>query len=91
MSARVNFFTKQEDTTSAEVNAIAVDKEAITSRNGQSIVFRIDGDRATAVPVTTGRELGRLVEIISGLSQGDQVVLSPPGKMTTGQKIELSS
>lgn len=91
MSARVNFFV---DSSSAmqfgEAPVIVVPKEAITSRNDQRIVFRIDQDRVTAVPVQIGRELGSSTEILSGVAQGDQVVLSPPGKMQSGQKVEIS-
>jgi HlyD family secretion protein len=91
MSARVNFL---EHAATAESNAaamLAVPKDAVTTRDGNKVVFRIDGELVTSVPVTTGREIGRLIEISSGLSEGQRVVLSPPGKLTTGQKIELSS
>lgn len=91
MSARVNFFedsdTAQQDTFA---NVIAVSKGAITNRDNQKIVFRINGEFVKQVPITTGRELGKLVEIKSGLSQGDKIVLNPPGKMSDNEKIEIS-
>jgi hypothetical protein len=31
-----------------------------------------------------------MTEIISGVRACDKMVLSPPGKMTTGQKVEIS-
>jgi RND family efflux transporter MFP subunit len=91
MSARVNFFI--DSTVHAQNNAtpvVAVPKDAITTRDNQKIVFRIDGELVTAVPVQTGREFGSSTEILSGISQGDRVVLLPPGKMQSGQKIEIS-
>ncbi|MBK7143253.1 MAG: efflux RND transporter periplasmic adaptor subunit [bacterium] len=91
MSARVNFFLDTAAAASTTARILAVPKDAITDRDGQSVVFRIDGELVTMVPVETGRELGRMVEVISGLANGDRVVLTPPGKMSSGQKIEISS
>jgi RND family efflux transporter MFP subunit len=90
MSARIQFFTEDSTTKKSEAPVIVVPKDAITNRDGQKTVFRIDGDIVTAVSVETGRELGGDVEILSGLSSGDRVVLSPPGKMATGEKIAIS-
>lgn len=91
MSARVNFFLDTSAASAVNVSLLAIPKDAITTRDGQKVVFKIEGERVTQVSIETGRELGRMVEISSGLSTGDRVVLSPPGKMTTGQKIEVSS
>ncbi len=91
MSARVNFFLDSTAVNATNAKMLSIPKDAITNRDGQKIVFRIDGEIVTMVPVQTGRELGRMVEITSGLSSGDRVVLTPPGKLTTGQKIEISS
>jgi len=91
MSARVHFLINSgQPESSPETTALAIPKEAVTSRNGQKIVFRIDGQYVTAIPVETGRELGKTVEILSGLSAKEQVVLSPPGKMASGQKVEIT-
>ncbi len=91
MSARVHFLINNgQPESSPETTALAIPKEAVTSRNGQKIVFRIDGQYVTAIPVETGRELGKTVEILSGLSAKEQVVLSPPGKMASGQKVEIT-
>lgn len=89
MSARVNFFSDRPES-SELASAIAVHKDAITSRGSVKVVFRVSEGHAELVEVTTGRELGNLVEIIDGLRYNDQVVLSPPGKMEHGQKIEVT-
>lgn len=91
MSARVNFFLDSTSANTASARMLAIPKEAVTSRDNRKVVYRIDGEIVTEVTLQTGRELGRMVEVISGLSEGDRVVLSPPGKMTNGQKIEISS
>jgi RND family efflux transporter MFP subunit len=91
MSARVNFFSKTTDSVQIEQKPIVVvPKETITTRGEQKVVFKVEGNAVTAVPVRVGRELGNMTEIISGVRAGDKLVLSPPGKMTTGQKVEIS-
>ncbi len=91
MSARVNFFLDTTAAASANATMLAIPRDAVTSRDGQKVVFRIEGELVTQVSIQTGRELGKMVEILSGLTAGDRVVLSPPGKMITGQKIEITS
>jgi len=54
-------------------------------------VFRIDGQTATMIPIQVGRDLGKMVEVTSGLTEGEKVVLTPPGKLATGQKIESAT
>jgi RND family efflux transporter MFP subunit len=91
MSARVNFFLEPTNAGTASAQMLVVPKEAVTTRDGQKVVFRIEGQYVTSAPVKTGREVGRMIEITDGLAAGQQVVLSPPGKMATGDKVELSS
>ena len=89
MSARINFFV-DEQAKGQQATALVVPKDAVTSRDGQTVAFRITGDIAGMVPIRVGRELGGLTEVLSGLTDGDRVVLSPPGKLTDGQKISIS-
>lgn len=91
MSARVNFFETENQLDNKDFsNVIAVPQEAITSRNNQKIVFKINDNYVVEVQVQEGRKLGNITEILRGLNPGDQVVLSPPGKMSTGQKVEIT-
>ncbi len=89
MSARVNFFV-EDDGSDAQATALTVPEEAVTSRNGKTVVFRVVNDVVSEVTVEIGRDLGSRTEILSGLGEGDRVVLSPPGKLTDGQKITAS-
>jgi len=38
--------------------------------------------------VTVGRQLGEVREVISGLAVGERVIVSPPGGLEDGDKIE---
>lgn len=91
MSARVNFFldaNKDESMSNGQV--VVIPKEALTRRDGSTVVFALDGEYVESVTVETGRELGRLTEVLAGIDQGQRVVLSPPGKLQTGQKVQIT-
>ncbi|UCD62651.1 MAG: efflux RND transporter periplasmic adaptor subunit [Candidatus Zixiibacteriota bacterium] len=90
MSARVNFFQADRSESDADKKMLIVDRDALTTRDGNKVAFKLTGDRIEMVVVKTGRELGKRVEVIDGLNPGDQVVLSPPGKMESGEKVEIS-
>lgn len=55
-------------------NAVTLPREAVTTRDGQRIVLKVDGDTVTAMPVVEGLNDGRRVQIVSGLAAGDQVI-----------------
>jgi multidrug efflux pump subunit AcrA (membrane-fusion protein) len=70
MSATVNFAQESRQ------NALLLPVRAVRKKNGQSFVFT-DGTDKPIVPlqVTTGLDNGTSIEIISGLSEGDKVVI----------------
>lgn len=91
MSARVSFFVDDGATGQSDDSMLTIPSDAITSREGRKIVFRVEGEQAVAVPVSTGLEVGSRIQILEGLKRGDSVVLSPPGKLQSGQKIKIST
>ncbi len=90
MSARVNFLPPENASQAAVTPVKAVSKDALTMRENQQIVFRVVNGTAEAVSVQVGRQLGDYTEIISGLEPGDEVVLSPPGGLRSGNKVEAT-
>lgn len=90
MSARVNFLPVAEKQAVEEKPTLAVAKNTITTRDGGKVVFRVVGEYVQETPVGTGRELGQMTEILAGLSAGDVAVVSPPGGMKSGDKVELT-
>ncbi|OFW05912.1 MAG: hypothetical protein A3I61_06435 [Acidobacteria bacterium RIFCSPLOWO2_02_FULL_68_18] len=67
--------------------ALAVPREAITTRDGTRVALRIDGDIVTAVPVREGITDGRLVQIAAGLQPGDIVVSDARQDVGAGAKV----
>jgi RND family efflux transporter MFP subunit len=64
-----------------------------------TILFRSEGLRAAVVrdgkaqliPITIGRDYGTTLEIISGLSQDDKVILNPSDSLTSGTPVRIGS
>lgn len=62
-----------------------------------SLLFRSEGLRvgvvrnghAELVPISIGRDYGFSVEVISGLTPADQVILSPPDSLITGARVRI--
>jgi hypothetical protein len=79
-SATVQIIVKQLS------NVLAVPTTALHFQNGTTVVYRLAGGKQTTVTVTTGTTSTGQTQILSGLSDGDQVVVPnvQRGTGTTG-------
>jgi RND family efflux transporter MFP subunit len=50
----------------------------------------VHGDHVELQPITIGRDFGDELEVTSGLSASDRVVINPPDSIVAGQKIQLA-
>jgi len=105
MSAKVAFLSEALAADKRHVLAV-VRNEAITQRDGRSVVFVIRDGVAHAVEVKTGQKIIDDVELLgvavtkpekSGdektvaiLNVGDRVVLNPPAKLEDGKHVSLA-
>jgi HlyD family secretion protein len=67
--------------------ALAVPREALTTRNGRRAVLRIDGNIVSDVPVTEGLSDTTHVQISDGLKAGDIVVADARRDVAPGTKV----
>jgi RND family efflux transporter MFP subunit len=92
MSARVNFLPVETQREEAEIEPVmAIPNTALTTRNEQRVVFVVVDNIVQQTPLTVGRKLGDVTEVVSGLKLGDVVVLSPAGGLESGDKIEITN
>jgi RND family efflux transporter MFP subunit len=64
---------------------------ALIFRNdGLQVATVKDGTRAELTPVTLGRDFGTQVEVVSGLSDGDSVIISPPDSLVSGETVRIA-
>lgn len=89
MSAKAACLTRplNED---ERVPVLGIPVSALTTRNGKQSVFVLNDERAHLVTVETGRRWGDLVEVMSGLKDGDLVATQSVGQVTDGRRLQLS-
>ncbi|MBT3810751.1 MAG: efflux RND transporter periplasmic adaptor subunit, partial [Rhodospirillaceae bacterium] len=68
-------------------DAVTVAKDAVTQRNGQSMVFVSNNGRAQPRPVTTSEATGGRLVVLSGLKAGDMVVVRGNERLRPGQRL----
>ncbi len=64
-----------------------------------ALLFRAEGLRVGVVrngvvqltPITIGHDFGSSVEVTSGLTQSDTIVLDPSDSLTSGTKVEANA
>lgn len=88
MSAKVSFLSRKLAPAERKPRT-AVPKTAVLNGNNQKAVFALNDGKAVLVPVTTGPELGDMVEITSGLSPGDKIIVNPPRRLKTGDRVKI--
>jgi RND family efflux transporter MFP subunit len=89
MSAKVAFLERPLNPEELKPR-LAVNSSAIVIRNNQKIVFIIQDDTAVETPVTTGRQIGDMIEILSGLKKGDRIIINPSGRIRNKSRIKVS-
>lgn len=91
MGVRVSFLAGDEpdvDGKPAAPKGVLVPATALVSKDGASIVYRIDGEHVRAQPVTPGQSVGELRQI-DGLTAGTRIVRNPPAELVDGARIRV--
>ncbi|MGO9379615.1 MAG: efflux RND transporter periplasmic adaptor subunit [Dissulfurispiraceae bacterium] len=87
MSAKVAFLSRE--VASDEMKPFtAVSKSALVKSDGQKMIFLVEGNKVKEVTVSTGKQMGDMIEILQGAKAGDKVVLNPSDKLHDGSKIK---
>lgn len=90
MGVKVSFLRDEEAPGTAQVAPrTQVPKAAIRSVDGRSIVFVVKEDRLERRAITVGLENGDQVEILSGVSAGERVVVDGPQTLKDGDKVKV--
>ncbi len=90
MSAKVTFLSQAAaESITSSAKKIVVSPAAVVTRGDQKVAFVVRDGSVTETPVEIAGTLGSLLEVRSGLAEGNQAVLNPPENMTTGMKVKL--
>jgi RND family efflux transporter MFP subunit len=89
MSAKVAFLSR-EVKKEEEKSRTAVSPKAIIDDGGKKFLFVVKQNRVKLTPVTLGAPLGDMVEILSGATSGDKVVINPPKNLKDNARIKIA-
>ncbi len=70
-------------------DTLLIPRDALTTINDQPVVYVVDGDQVAQRDVTIGLSNDDQIEILSGLTAGDSIVISGQANLVDGAKIEV--
>ncbi|MBT5373122.1 MAG: efflux RND transporter periplasmic adaptor subunit [Rhodospirillaceae bacterium] len=77
--------------TEAPRDILSVHKDAVISNQGQKFVYVVKDGTANIRPVTLGMAVGNRFEVLSGLKNGETVVIRGNERLQPGQKVTPES
>jgi multidrug efflux pump subunit AcrA (membrane-fusion protein) len=72
----------------SKTNILYIPITALLQENGIGYVYIVDDGKAYLKEIETGDRTEEWVEVVSGLSEGDRIVVEGVGKVSEGQKVE---
>jgi len=70
------------------LDALQVPADAVVTRDGATLVYKLDGSRVRATPVKTGLSSVTATEIVEGLAPGDVVVVVGAQGLEDGARVD---
>ncbi|KAB3529687.1 efflux RND transporter periplasmic adaptor subunit [Alkaliphilus serpentinus] len=70
-------------------SALIIQSDAVIDKDGDSVVYVLEDDKAVERNVTTGLDTGDFVEILSGLEEGEEVIVKGQHYVENGQKVQV--
>ncbi len=75
--------------TSTSADALTIPEGALIVRNEEKFVFLVEGETVKKRAVTTGKESSGYIEILTGLSEGDEIATEGKTLLSDGSKIRI--
>ena len=92
MNGHVSFLAPETGKTSTPAGeALSIPRSAVIEKDGKSSVFVLDGSHVQLKEVELGRDLGDRVEVAAGVGPNDQVVISGPDGLSSGQRVKVKN
>ena len=91
MGIKVSFLNEraaQPEPAAAPRARLLVPKAAVRAQNGATVLFVVHDDRVERRAVRVGAEEGGRVEIVSGISAGERIVVDGPATLEDGARVK---
>jgi RND family efflux transporter MFP subunit len=90
MGARVSFLGPKATAAAPAPKGVLVPAQAIAQREGKSVVFVVENDRARQRAVTPAvQDIGAMKLLPDAVQAGDRVILSPPSSLQDGASVAI--
>ncbi|MDD5100436.1 MAG: efflux RND transporter periplasmic adaptor subunit [Syntrophales bacterium] len=89
MSAKVSFLSRRLSPEEMKPR-LAASRSALIDRKGGTFAYLLEENRVRQTPVGIGATFGDMVEIVSGLKEGDRIVVTPPKGLKDGSRIKIA-
>jgi len=83
-------FAEVHIATDKSEGALTVPVDALVARSGGNVVYTVQDGVAREVQVKTGISDGKVIEIVSGLQEGDQVIVLGQQGLVDGSRVAVS-
>jgi len=78
--------------TTGQEKRLVVSRDAVIERNGLSGVYTVDDEhKARFTLVKLGKEYGQIVQVLSGLDKGQQVLTANTGNVRDGEVVQVAN
>jgi RND family efflux transporter MFP subunit len=90
MGVKVSFLNERPTAAASAPRArLVVPSSAVRTADGRSIVFVLKDDRIERRAISVGPPVGDQVEVLSGVSAGERVVVDGPQTLKDGDKVKV--
>ena len=90
MGVKVSFLREEEPAESmAPAPRLSLPKAAVRSVDGRTVVFVVKDDRVERRAIRAGTERGDQVEVLSGVTAGERVVVEGPATLKDGDRVKI--
>jgi RND family efflux transporter MFP subunit len=90
MGARVSFLGPKATAAAPAPKGVLVPAQAIAQRDGKSVVFVVENDKARQRAVTPAlQDIGAMKLLPDAVQAGDRVILSPPSSLQDGASVAI--
>jgi RND family efflux transporter MFP subunit len=91
MGAKITFLAVGSSLPASEIKPVlTVPEAAISTRDGRQVVYQVKDGEAVEIPVSTGKKIGNLVEVTSGLKESDKVIAKVDERINAGTPVNLA-
>ena len=88
MSAKVAFLSRPVKLEEQKPFTV-INPHALVNRKSKNVAYVVKDNRVVETPVTVGKRLGDMLEVLGGVNAGDRVVVVTPEKLKDGTRIKI--